>query len=103
MNTPDAQTSEMTDERYETAIRETVDAVGGVLLFQIKLHEDEADHWTAAVAVGEPGALEIVIIDLPCGAEGGDVSVSPAASSTLPIASIASAYAGLAECWSRAA
>lgn len=91
------------DELFETAIRETVEAVGGVLLFQMKLQDAETEHWTAAVAVGEPGAVEVVIIDLPCGLEGGSVNVSPVSESPLPIASIASAYAGLAECWSKAA
>lgn len=100
---PETATSAVIDERFETTIRETVAAVGGVLLFQMKLEEDGGDHWTAAVAVGEPGSLEIIIIDLPCGADGADVSVRPAADSALPIASIASAYAGLAECWSKAA
>ena len=91
------------DERFETTIRETVAAIGGVLLFQMKLQEEDGDHWTAAVAVGEPGSLEIIIIDLPCGADGADVSVRPVAESALPIAAIAPAYAGLAECWPKAA
>lgn len=85
----------------ETAIRETVEAAGGALLFQMRLDGDEAARWVAAAAFGEDGAREIAIIDLPCG--GGSVSVTPAADSTLPIAAIAPAYAGLAECWRKAA
>lgn len=88
-------------DRFETAIRETVDAIGGVLLFQQRLGEGASARWAAAVAMGEPGALEIVIIELPD--DGDAVRVSPASESTLPIASIASAYAGLAECWRSAA
>jgi len=90
-------------QRFETAIRETVEAVGGVLLFQMKVQDADTERWAAAVAIGEPGAVEVVIIDLPCGVNGGSVNVRPASDSKLPIASIASAYAGLAECLSKAA
>ena len=92
---------EIGDEELEAAIRETVESVGGVLLFQLKLGEAEAAHWLAAVAFGEDEAREIAVIDLPCA--GGRATVSPAAQSELPIASIASAYAGLADCWVKAA
>lgn len=91
---------EIGDEQYETTIRETVEAVGGVLLFQMKIEEDEAGRWVAAVAFEGAEAREIAIIDLPCNGEG--ASVSPVSQSDLPIATIASAYAGLAECWTTA-
>lgn len=103
MNPAQNEAQEPADDRFETAIRETVDAIGGVLLFQMRVGNGETGRWTAAVAMGEPGALEIVIIDLPCDGDSGDVNVSPAAESDLPIAAIASAYAGLAECWPHAA
>ena len=88
-------------ERLEAVIRQTVEAVGGVLLFQMKLGGDGAGRWIAAAAFDEAGAREIAVIDLP--AAGGRATVSPAAESELPIAAIASAYAGLAECWAKAA
>ena len=92
---------ESADEQLEAVIRETVESVGGVLLFQMKLGEAEAGRVVAAVAFGEAETREIVVIDLPCA--GGRATVSPAAESDLPIAAIASAYAGLAECWAKAA
>lgn len=88
-------------EQLEAVIRETVESIGGVLLFQMKLGEDEAGRWMAAVAFDEAGGREIAVIDVPCA--GGRATVSPAAESELPIAAIASAYAGLAECWAKAA
>lgn len=91
----------ISEQQFEMTIRETVEAVGGALLFQMKLDEEETSRWVAAVAIGAEGTREIAIIELPC--DGGSVTVSAAAQSELPIAAIAPAYAGLAECWSKAA
>ena len=96
-----SETREAADAQFETAIAETVNTVGGVVLFQMTLDEGEASHRVAAISIGAGEEREIVILDLP--AEGGSVSVQPAAQSELPIASIAAAYAGLAECWPLAA
>ena len=93
--------NDVTEEQFDLAIAETVKAVGGALLFQMKLDEGETSRCVAAVAIGAGETREIVIIDLPC--DGGSVSVHSAEESALPIAAIASAYAGLAECWSLAA
>ncbi|MEO3386079.1 hypothetical protein [Mesorhizobium sp. CAU 1741] len=103
MDMPETLPVQSTDDEFETAIRETVNAVGGTLLFKMKLEDGDSCRWTAAVAIEDGGKLEVVIIDLPCGADSGNVSVSPAAQSDLPIAHIATAYASLAECWSKAA
>ncbi len=84
-------------EEYEAAIRETVEEVGGVLLFQMKADKDGAEHWMAAVAFETADGREIAIIDLPSSGQG--VSVTPVSQSELPIATIAQAYAGLAENW----
>lgn len=103
MNTSVSDIEDAPDERYETTIRETVEAVGGVLLFQMKLQEAESCHWAAAVAIEGDGKREVVIIDVPCDLDSGDVDVRPAAQSGLPIAAIATAYADLADCWHKAA
>lgn len=92
---------EAEEDELEAVIRDTVESVGGVLLFQMKLGEAGTGRQVAAVAFGEAGQREIAVIDLPCA--GGRATVSPAAGSDLPIAAIASAYAGLAECWTKAA
>lgn len=103
MDTPETPSARPSDDQFELAIRETAEAVGGTLLFKMKLEEGDSCRWTAAVAIENDDGLEIVIIDLPCGAESGNASVSPAAQSDLPIAHIATAYANLAECWGKAA
>ena len=94
-------TKESRSRQFEAVVRETIESVGGVLLFHLKLGEAGAERWMAAVAFDGADGREIAVIDLPCA--GGRATVSPAAQSELPIAAIASAYAGLAECWSKAA
>lgn len=92
---------EIGEEQYETTIRETVEAVGGVLLFQMKIEKEGVGHWVAAIALESAEGREIAIIDLPCSGE--SASVIPASESDLPIARIAAAYASLADCWATAA
>jgi hypothetical protein len=96
-----AEPQDAAQDQFDTAIAETVNTVGGVLLFQMTLDEGETSHRVAAISIGSGEEREIVIVDLP--ADGGEVSVQPATESELPIASIAAAYAGLAECWPIAA
>lgn len=86
---------------FEAAVREAVEAVGGVMLFHIRLDDGDDTRQVAAAAIGDAMLREIVIVDLPGG--GGPVTVSQASDSALPIAAIAPAYAGLAACWPRAA
>ena len=92
---------DMNDEAFETVVRETVESFGAVLLFNMKLQDEDGGRWAAAIALGEGAAREIAILELPC--NGGSASVRAASDSELPIASIASAYASLAECWGKAA
>lgn len=92
---------DFSNDEFETIIRETAKAMGGQVLFQMKLDEEEKSHWVAAVMVASDDARKISIIDLPC--DGGEASIKPAEESTLPIATIASAYAGLVDQWKRAA
>lgn len=92
---------EMDGESFEQVVREAVEAVGGVLLFKLRLGDAEAGRWVAAAALGEAAEREIVIVELA--GEGAPVAVSLASESALPIAAIAPAYAGLAACWPKAA
>lgn len=91
----------LSDEEFEAALRETVKSFGAVLLFNMKLQDEEGGRWAAAIALDDGEAREIAILELPC--NGGSASVRPASESEQPIAAIASAYAGLAECWGKAA
>lgn len=92
---------EIGEEQYESTVRETVEAFGGVLLFQMKIEREGVGHLVAAIALEGAEGREIAIIDLPCNGE--SASVIPASESDLPIAQIAAAYASLADCWSTAA
>lgn len=92
---------ELGDEQFEAVVRETVETIGGVLLFRMELAADSASRWVAAVAFGEADDRDIAIIDLP--RDGSRPRVLPASDCPLPVARIAQAYAGLAECWGKAA
>lgn len=81
----------------EEIIRETVESVGGILMFQMKLGEGTDTRWLGAVAFNDGERTEYAVINVP--SNGSAISVTPAAQSDLPIASIAAAYAGLALCW----
>jgi len=92
---------ELGDAQFETVVRETVETIGGVVLFRMELATDSASRWVAAVAFGEADDRDIAIIDLP--RDGSRPRVLPATDCALPVARIAQAYAGLADCWGKAA
>lgn len=92
---------ELGDDRFETVVRQTIDTLGGVLLFGMEMSGDSESRWVAAVAFGDGEADDIAIIDLP--RDGSRPRVLPAGDCDLPIARIAGAYAGLAQSWASAA
>lgn len=91
----------LSGERFEETVRELAESLGGAMLFHVGLCNDDGGQGVAAVALGQSEQCEIVIVDLPD--VGGGARVKPASESDLPVAAIARAYAGLAECWGRAA
>ncbi len=92
---------EVSAEQFETTVREVAESLGGALLFHLGIGKESERRCVAAVALGETEQREIAIVDLP--AQGNEANVKPATESDLPVAAIAQAYAGLAECWGKAA
>lgn len=88
------------DDLCEQIIRETVESVGGVLIFQVKLGAGHDQRWVGAVAFTQEDAPEFAVISIP--GNGGAIEVTPASRSELPLASLAIAYADLAQSWARA-
>lgn len=91
---------DVSDEALDAAVQQALDAAGAVLLFQMRLAQDEDTRWVAAVATGDADDTRISIVTLK---RNGETLVEPVEQSNSPIAAIAPAYAGLAIRWSHAA
>lgn len=91
----------VSDSDFEEVVRGALDAVGGTLLFKMRVEQADAPHLAAAAFVGEGQARQFLVLTMPLA--GGKLSVETAARSTSPIAGIAAAYAGLAEVFGTAA
>lgn len=85
---------EVSDDDFEEVVRGALEAVGGTLLFKMKIGaEDEAQH-TAAAAVGLGEERQFLLLTLPAHG-GGRLKVETASHSESPLARIAESYAGL--------
>jgi hypothetical protein len=94
-------TSDADPDTIQDTLRKGVEAVGGYVLFDLTIGEDAEARWTAAIAFeGDDGRRLAILAIEPAS---GEMSLEPAEESDLPIAAIASSYAGLAEQWGRAA
>jgi hypothetical protein len=82
-------------EIFEYLVGEALDAVHGIMLFKMRLGNDDDGQHVAAASVGEGGSQQFLILTLPVG--GGRLSVQTAANSEIPIAGIAASYAVLAQ------
>jgi hypothetical protein len=91
----------ISDQDFETVVRSALDAVGGTLLFKMRVDEGKEPHHAAAAFVGEGEKRQFLVMTMPI--EGGQLRVETAAKSKSPIAGIAAAYAGLADAFATAA
>ena len=86
-------------EDFEESVRMALAAVGGELLFQMRLENDECRH-VAAVMLGSGDHRRVALVILP---PQGPMRIEPAESSTNPVAAIARSYAGLVDAYKSAA
>jgi hypothetical protein len=91
----------VSDRDFEEMVRGALDAVGGTLLFKVRVDQAEEPHHAAAAFVGEGDDRQFLVMILPIA--GGHLRVETTAKSKSPIAGIAAAYAGLAEAFGHAA
>lgn len=89
------------DSDFEEVVRGALDAVGGTLLFKMRVEQSDEPHLAAAAFVGEGESRQFLVLTMPIA--GGRLRVETAAKSTSPIAGIAAAYAGLADAFGTAA
>ncbi len=86
-------------EDFEESIRMALSAVGGELLFQMRLENDECRH-VAAVTLGSGDHRRVALVIVPME---GAMRIEPADTSTNPVAAIARSYVGLVDAYKSAA
>ena len=84
---------EVSDNDFEEVVRGALEAVGGTLLFKMKVGADSEAHHAAAAAVGLGHSRQVLLLTLPT--HGGQLKVETTSRSDSPLARIAESYAGL--------
>lgn len=91
----------VSDGEFETVCKQSLGAVGGVLLFKLRVGRGVECQHVAAGVIGEGQARQFLVLSLPVA--GGKLNVETAARSRSPVAGIAAAYANLADAFAHAA
>jgi len=84
---------EVSDDDFEEVVRGALEAVGGTLLFKMKVGADGEAHHAAAAVVGLGASRQFLLLTLPV--NGGQLKVETTSRSNDPLAGIAESYAGL--------
>ena len=87
------ESHEVSDNDFEEVVRGALEAVGGTLLFKMKVGADNEAHHAAAAAVGLGESRQFLLLTLPT--HGGQLKVETTSRSKSPLARIAESYAGL--------
>jgi hypothetical protein len=91
----------VSDGDFDGIVRGALEAVGGVLLFKMRVADVEADQHVAAASVGAGSTRQFLLLSLP--ASGGRLKVEPTTHSQNPLARLAESYAGLMDVFKAAA
>lgn len=76
---------------FEGALMQALDRIGGSMLFRMRMNGLAGCDWVAAVTLEGSGEGKVALVAQPT--EGGPLRVEEAATSDLPVARIATAYA----------
>jgi hypothetical protein len=85
---------------FEESIQTALKAIGGEMLFQMRLENDDCQR-VAAVRIGSEDERQLALVIMP--PDGGLMRVEPVAQSSNPIAQITESYAGLMDVFRAAA
>jgi len=96
---PEART--ISEDEFVEVVGGAVEAVGGTLLFKMRIDNDGEGQHVAAAAVGSAENRQFLLLTLPT--SGGALKVETASKSANPVAGIAAAYAGLMDVFQAAA
>ena len=90
----------ISDDTFEYLVRQALDAVHGIMLFKIRIGNEDGGQHVAAASIGEGESRQFLVLTLPVG--GGRLRVETAAKSESPVARIAASYAALAQAFAAA-
>jgi hypothetical protein len=85
---------------FEESIQTALKAIGGEMLFQMRLENEDCQR-VAAVRIGSEDERQLALVIMP--PDGGLMRVEPVAQSSNPIAQITESYAGLMDVFRAAA
>lgn len=93
--------SDVSEAEFTQMVDDALEAVGGILLFKMRLDEDGDDKHVAAASIGDGARRQFLLLSLPV--SGGKLKVESASRSTSPLAKLAVAYVGVVEAFHAAA
>lgn len=96
---PDIRT--VSEDEFVEVVGGALEAVGGTLLFKMRLETEGKGQHVAAASIGDSGERQFLLLTLPT--DGGTLKVETASKSSNPLAGIAAAYAGLMDVFPAAA
>ena len=96
---PEART--VSEDEFTEVVDGALEAVGGRLLFKMRLDKGGEGEHVAAASVGEGEERQFLLLTLP--ASGGALKVEAASRSDNPVAALAASYAGLMDVFQAAA
>lgn len=91
----------VTEGDFEQLVDEALEAVGGILLFKMRIDDEGEDKHVAAASIGDGARRQFLLLSLPVA--GGKLKVETASRSKSPLAKLAEAYVGVVEAFRAAA
>ncbi|WP_395447662.1 hypothetical protein ACHMW7_22445 [Aminobacter sp. UC22_36] len=101
IDAPPIIASDVSEAEFTQLVDDALEAVGGILLFKMRLDEDGDDKHVAAASIGDGGRRQFLLLSLPV--TGGKLKVESASRSNSPLAKLAEAYVGVVEAFRAAA
>jgi hypothetical protein len=101
IDAPPIAASDVSEAEFTQLVDDALEAVGGILLFKMRLDEDGDDKHVAAASIGDGARRQFLLLSLPV--TGGKLKVESASRSNSPLAKLAEAYVGVVEAFRAAA
>ncbi|PWK68125.1 hypothetical protein [Aminobacter sp. AP02] len=101
VDVPAMAPTDVSEAEFTQMVDDALEAVGGILLFKMRIDEDGDDKHVAAASIGDGARRQFLLLSLPV--SGGKLKVESASRSNSPLAKLAVAYVGVVEAFRAAA